>query len=343
LKRADKVPTLLVGGWFDAEDLAGPLNIHAAIERNTPNNLTKIVMGPWYHGSWNGGPGDSLHDIQFEVKTGEDFRTKMQKPFFRTHLWQDATESLPEASVFDTGANQWREFKTWPPSAAQTSFYFGSGEKLSTNVDGKASFDEWVSDPKKPVPASNSINIGMPRQYMLEDQRFAGQRPDVMVYQTAVLQQDLTVVGPVRAEMVVSTSGTDSDYVVKLIDVFPDDFAGTSARQNSGAVMSGYQMMVRGEPFRAKYRKSWSKPEPMRPNKPEQINMEMPAVCHTFKKGHRIMVQLQSSWFPVVGLNPQKFCKIPFCEPGDFQAATQRVYFGRADQTKLVLPILPNN
>ncbi|MEQ1932685.1 MAG: CocE/NonD family hydrolase, partial [Fimbriimonadaceae bacterium] len=303
LKRADKVPTLLVGGWFDAEDLAGPLNIHAAIEKFTPSNLTKIVMGPWYHGSWNGGPGDALHDIKFVAKTGEDFRNTMQKPFFRTHLWQDGTEALPEASMFDTGANQWRTYESWPPKATQTAFYLKSGGKLTSSGEAKSVFDEWISDPAKPVPSSNSISLGMPRQYMLEDQRFAAQRPDVMVYQTPVLEQDLTIVGPVKVDLVVSTSGTDSDFVVKVIDVFPNDFAETSARANSGAIMPGYQMMVRGEPFRAKYRNSWSKPEAMRPNTPEKINMEMPAICHTFKKGHRLMVQIQSSWFPVVGLN----------------------------------------
>ncbi len=340
LKRADKVPTLLVGGWFDAEDLAGPLNIHAAIERQTPNNLTKIVMGPWYHGSWNGGPGDTLHDIKFVAKTGEDFRNTMQKPFFRAHLWQDATESLPEASVFDTGANQWRTFNTWPPAATPTSFFLKNQGKLEPSGEPKSLFDEWISDPKKPVPSSNSISIGMPRQYLLEDQRFAAQRPDVMVYQTTVLEKDLTIVGPIKADLVVSTSGTDSDYVVKIIDVFPNDYPETSARANSGTVMSGYQMMVRGEPFRAKYRNSWSKPEAMRPNTPEKINMELPAICHTFKKGHRLMVQIQSSWFPVVGLNPQKFCKIPYCKESDFQKATQRVYLGGKNQTKLVLPVL---
>lgn len=340
LKKADKVPTLLVGGWFDAEDLAGPLNIHAAIEKFTPSNLTKIVMGPWYHGSWNGGPGDALHDIKFVAKTGEDFRSAMQKPFFRTHLWQDGTEALPEASMFDTGANQWRTYESWPPKATQTAFYLQSGGRLASVGDMKSVFDEWISDPAKPVPSSNSISLGMPRQYMLEDQRFAAQRPDVMVYQTPVLEQDLTIVGPVKVDLVVSTSGTDSDFVVKVIDVFPNDYAEASARANSGAIMPGYQMMVRGEPFRAKYRNSWSKPEAMRPNTPEKINMEMPAICHTFKKGHRLMVQIQSSWFPVVGLNPQKFCKIPYCKESDFQKATQRVYLGGQNQTKLVLPVL---
>lgn len=342
MKKADRVAILWVGGFFDAEDLAGPLNLHAAIEKNTPDNQSKIVMGPWYHGSWNGGPGDTLWDQKWDVKTGDDFKQKMQKPFFRAHLWEDKPDDLPEASVFDTGAGVWRAYTAWPPKATPTAFFPHSGGKLDQKVDGSVmkAFDEWVSDPKHPVPSSNTINIGMPREYMLEDQRFAWKRPDVMSYQTEELANDITVVGPVKADLFVSSTGTDSDFVVKLIDVFPDNYTTPSARENSGAVMQGYQMMVRGEPFRAKYRRSWSDPSPLQPGKVEEIDMTMPAICHTFRKGHRIMVQVQSSWFPIVGLNPQTFCKIPFAKPEDFQNATERLYLSGNNATRITLPVM---
>lgn len=341
LRRAGKVPVLFVGGWFDAEDLYGPLKMHAAVEKNTPDNLTKIVMGPWYHGSWNGGPGDNLWDQQWTVKTGEDFRLKMQKPFFRAHLWDQKADDLPEASVFDTGIGQWRAFTAWPPKAASASYYPHPDGTLDNKVDAAvgARYSEWISDPKRPVPSSNTISIGMPREYMLEDQRFAWRRPDVMSYQTATLDQDVTVIGPIRADLFVSTTGTDSDYVVKVIDVFPDDYAGKSPR-DANIPMGGYQMMVRGEPFRAKYRNSWSKPEAMASGKVETIRMEMPAICHTFRKGHRIMIQVQSSWFPVVSLNPQTFTKIFYAKPEEFIKTTQRLYMSGNNATRIVLPVV---
>lgn len=340
MRRADKVPTLWVGGWFDAEDLAGPLALHASVEKNTPVNQSKIVMGPWYHGSWNGGPGDTLWDQKWPVKTGDDFRQKMQKPFFKAHLWDGVNDDLPEASVFDTGAGVWRSFTSWPPKAVEASYYpHPDGtldDKIDPSVGGK--FSEWVSDTKRPVPSSNTISIGMPREYLLEDQRFASKRPDVMVYQTPPLTEDTTVIGPIRANLFFSSTGTDSDFVVKLIDVFPNDYATPSAREGVNVPMGGYQMMVRGEPFRAKYRKSWSRPEPLAPGKVEKIDMEMPAICHTFRKGHRIMVHVQSSWFPVVGLNPQVFTKIFFAKEEDFKPATQRLFLSGINSTRIILP-----
>lgn len=341
-RKVGKVPVLFVGGWFDAEDLFGPLNMHANVEKNTPDNNTKIVMGPWYHGSWNGGPGDTLWDQQWPVKTGEDFRLKMQKPFFRAHLWEGKDDDLPEASVFDTGAGVWRAFTAWPPKAVATSYFphpdGGLDEKVDVAIGGR--YSEWISDPKRPVPSSNTISIGMPREYMLEDQRFAWKRPDVMSYQTAVLDKDVTVIGPVKATLFASTTGTDSDYVVKLIDVFPDDYEVKSPR-DPNIPMGGYQMMVRGEPFRAKYRRSWSRPEPMASGKVEQIDMTMPAVCHTFRKGHRIMVQVQSSWFPIVSLNPQTFTKIFFAKPEEYIKTTQRLYLSGNNATRITLPVVP--
>jgi uncharacterized protein len=343
MRRADKVPTLWVGGWFDAEDLAGPLELHKAVEKFTPTNNSKIVMGPWYHGSWNGGPGDTLWDQRWPIKTGDDFKQQMQKPFFRTHLWDGKEQnSLPEASVFDTGAGVWRTYEVWPPKSTPTAYYPHPDKTLDTKVDpaigGRTS--EWVSDPAKPVPGSATISIGMPREYMLEDQRFAAQRPDVMTYQTAPLAEDMTVVGPIKVKLYFSSTGTDCDMVVKLIDVFPDAYATPSPREAANVNMGGYQMMVRGEPFRAKYRRSWSRPEPLAPNKVELIDMEMPAVCHTFRKGHRVMIQVQSSWFPIVNMNPQTFTKIFFAKPEDFKAATHKLYLSGNNSTRLTLPVI---
>lgn len=342
LNRAADVPTLIVGGWFDAEDLAGPLEMHRAIEKFTPRNKTKIVMGPWYHGSWNGGPGDTLWDQRWPVKTGEDFRAKLQKPFFKANLWDAVDDGLPESSMFDTGAGVWRNYDVWPPKATETAYYPHPEGTMNTNVDpavgGK--FSEWVSDPKRPVPSSNTISIGMPREYMLEDQRFAWKRPDVMTYETEPLAEDVTVVGPVKADLFFTSTGTDADFVVKLIDVFPNDYATPSAREGAGVPMGGYQMMVRSEPFRAKYRRSWSRPEPLQPGKVEEIKMEMPAVCHTFRKGHRIMIQVQSSWFPLINLNPQTFTKIFFAKPEEYQRATQRLLLSGNNSTRIVLPIM---
>lgn len=341
MRRADKVPTLWVGGWFDAEDLAGPLNLHAAVEKFTPKNKSKIVMGPWYHGSWNGGPGDNLWDQKWPIKTGEEFRQNLQKPFFEAHLWQDKEDGLPEATVFDTGAGIWRTFDVWPPKANLTNFFPHPDKGLDQKVDpALGRFNEWISDPAKPVPSSATISIGMPREYMLEDQRFAAQRPDVMTYQSAPMTEDMTVVGPIRTKLFISSTGTDSDFVVKLIDVFPEDYATPSPRTSAEVKMGGYQMMVRGEPFRAKYRRSWSRPEPLAPGKVEEINMEMPAICHTFRKGHRVMIQVQSSWFPIVGLNPQTFTKIFFAKPEEFKTATQRLFLSGNNSTRIVLPVL---
>lgn len=344
MRRADKVPTLWVGGWFDAEDLAGPLELHKAVEKFTPKNLSKIVMGPWYHGSWNGGPGDTLWDQKWPTKSGEEFRVNMQKPFFRAHLWDDKEDNLPEATVFDTGLGIWRTYGVWPPKAEPTVYYPHPDKTMDTKLDpasgGKVS--EWISDPAKPVPGSATISIGMPREYMLEDQRFAAQRPDVMTYQTAPMANDMTVVGPVRVKLNFSSTGTDCDFVVKLIDVFPNDYATPSPRANDERPiqMGGYQMMIRGEPFRAKYRRSWSRPEPLQPNKVEEINFEMPAICHTFRKGHRFMVQIQSSWFPIVNMNPQTFTKIFFAKPEDFKPATQKLFLSGNNSTRITLPVI---
>jgi putative CocE/NonD family hydrolase len=342
LKRAGGVAILTVGGWWDAEDLYGPLAIYKAIEKFTPNNKSTLVMGPWYHGSWNGGPGDSLHDIRWNTKTGEDFRKGLQLPFFEFHLKDQGETDIPEAAMFDVGADQWRRFSAWPPKDAKTArLTFSKGERLVFGAPSGAAgeFDEYLSDPRRPVPCSASIATGMPRQYMIEDQRFAWQRPDVLSYETTPLDSDVTLAGPITATLYVSTTGTDADFVVKLIDVFPNDAQNDSPR-GPNIPMGGYQMLIRGEPMRAKYRKSWSKPEPLVPNRIEKVEFVLPDVCHTFEKGHKIMVQVHSSWFPLIDRNPQSFMDIFNAKDSDFKKATMRVYLSGANSSGLAVSVL---
>jgi putative CocE/NonD family hydrolase len=318
---------MTVGGWFDAEDLQGALKIYQAVEKNNPNAYNMLVMGPWFHGGWSRSDGDALGNIRFGSKTAEFYRQNIELIFFNHFLKDKGAMNLPEAYVFNTGANEWRTLDKWPPRGIQTkSIYLNASGKLSFSDSAvKQCFAEYVSDPAKPVPFINNTAIGMTREYMVDDQRFAATRSDVLVYQTDALADDMTVAGPIKVSLDVSTSGTDSDFVVKLIDVYPDD-APDNDPNPAGVRMGGYQMMVRGEPFRAKFRNSFSKPEPMTPGKVAHIEFEMPDILHTFLKGHRLMVQVQSSWFPLVDRNPQSFVDIYNATEADFQKATQRVY-----------------
>ena len=334
---------MTVGGWFDAEDLQGPLHIYQAIEKNNPNTYNTIVMGPWCHGCWSRGDGESLGTAQFGSKTSAFYRENIELPFFNFFLKDKGELKLPEAYVFNTGVNQWRQYDQWPPKgAAEQRLYLHAKGKLSFSAPSGASdsaFDEYVSDPAKPVPFINGTNIGMTREYMTDDQRFAATRPDVLAYQSDVLTEDITLAGPIKADLFVSTTGSDSDYVVKLIDVFPDN-APDPKPNPTGFRAGGYEMLVRGEPMRAKYRKAWDKPEPMTPNQVTEVPFELPDVHHTFQKGHRIMVQIQSSWFPLVDRNPQKFVNIYKATEADFQKATERVYHSARYSTNLRVMVL---
>jgi putative CocE/NonD family hydrolase len=318
---------MTVGGWFDAEDLQGAIKIYQAVEKNNPNAYNILVMGPWFHGGWSRSDGDALGDVRFGSKTSEFYRQNIELIFFNHFLKDKGEMNLPEAYVFNTGSNEWRTLDHWPPRGTETkSIYLNSSGKLSfSDADGRQCFAEYVSDPAKPVPFINNTAIGMTREYMVDDQRFAATRSDVLVYQTDALADNMTVAGPIKVSLDVSTSGTDSDFIVKLIDVYPDD-APDNDPNPAGVKMGGYQMMVRGEPFRAKFRNSFSKPEPMTPGKVTRVEFEMPDVLHTFLKGHRLMVQVQSSWFPLVDRNPQKFVDIYNATESDFQKATERVY-----------------
>jgi uncharacterized protein len=319
---------LTVGGWYDAEDLAGPLRIYRAIERQNPSASNRIVMGPWAHGGWTRGDGDRLGALAFGVKTGADFRERFERPFFEHHLRDVALAEEPEAAVFVTGENAWRTPAAWPPAeAAARTFFLQAGGALTEaapTASGERAADEYVSDPNQPVPYVPSPGTGMRRDYMTEDQRFAAARPDVLAYQTPPLTDDVTIAGPIHVALHVSTTGTDADWVVKVIDVYPDD--GTAPPGVSGAPLAGYQQLVRGEPFRGKFRDSFERPVPFVPGEPATIAFDLPDVAHTFRKGHRLMVHVQSSWFPLIDRNPQVFMDIPSATAGDFRKATQRVW-----------------
>jgi len=320
---------LTVGGWFDAEDVFGPLRMYESAERQSPGATNLLVMGPWHHGAWSRPGYDRLGDVRFHQDTSKFYQEKIEFPFFLHHL-KDKGEGarLPEAYVFETGRNEWHALPAWPPKEAKPrTFYFGENGKLA---DGKPSgaadaFDEYVSDPAKPVPFVGYITNIMTIDYMVADQRFAARRPDVLVYETEPLDQDLRVAGPLKAKLHVSVTGTDADFVVKLIDVYPNDYPDNTPNP-ANIRMGGYQQLVRGEPFRGKFRKSLEKPEPFKPGQMDVVEFELPDVFHTFRRGHRLMVQVQSSWYPLVDRNPQKFMPIQDAKATDFIKATHRVY-----------------
>ena len=331
-----KPAVMTVGGWFDAEDLFGALKTYKDVEKNSPGGQNMLVMGPWFHGGWSRGDGDHLGFVSFNAKTSPFYQEFIELPFFEYWLKGKGDAKLPEAYVFETGTNVWRTEDAWPPKGVQTKMlYFGKDGKLSFDAPAENGFDEYISDPNKPVPYINSQAAGMTREHMVEDQRFASTRTDVLTYQTEVLKSDITIAGPLLSRLFVSTTGTDSDFVVKLIDVYAADFPDPDPNP-AGVHMAGFQQLLRGEAFRGKYRNSFSKPEPFTPGKLEKIEYEMPDVYHTFRKGHRIMVQVQSSWFPLVDRNPQKFLNIYEAKASDFVKATQRVYFGSSGVQLLV-------
>ncbi|MDA1013556.1 MAG: CocE/NonD family hydrolase [Planctomycetota bacterium] len=340
-----KPAVMTVGGWFDAENLFGALETYKSIEARNPQTVNTLVMGPWRHGGWANGEGSFFGDIPFNSKTSEFYRDHIELPFFERHLKDKESAAHPEAWVFEMGTNQWRKYDNWPPAEARSkSLYFHAGEQLSfnpptANADQPA-FDEYVSNPAKPVPYMGEIVTGMQAEYMIADQRFAARRPDVLVYQTVELAEDVTLVGPIEVELTVSTSGTDSDWIVKLIDVYPDDYP--DAKVNPKEVrMGGYQQLVRGDVIRGKFRKSFEKPEPFEPGQPSLVRFTMPDTYHCFRSGHRIMVQVQSSWFPLVDRNPQKFCDIFQAKAADYQSATQRVFRSPKTASRLTVRVLP--
>jgi len=345
---------LTVGGWFDAEDLAGPFKVYDTIKRNDPGIFNGLVVGPWVHGGWAEYDGERLGNVTFGSKTGQFFRSQILFPFFEQYLKNNGKADLPEAYVFETGSNGWRKYASWPPQEAKKqTLYFREDKRLSFDPpsapENGPDYDEYVSDPNRPVPFIGYPATGVPQEYMDSDQRFAERRSDVIVYETEPLDHDVRIVGPVSPHLFVSTSGTDSDFIVKLIDVYPQDTGSNPGRsENSGndvgpprVPMAGYEQLVRGEPMRGKFRKSFETPEALVPGKVERVDFTMPDINHTFQRGHRIMVQVQSSWFPLVDRNPQRFENIPDAKAQDFQKATERIYRGKNRSSGIEVEVLP--
>ncbi len=326
-----KPAVMTVGGWFDAENLFGALETYKKTEVNSPGATNVLVMGPWRHGGWSRSDGSSLGPLSFDSKTGQYFRDEIEFPFFQYYLKDKGSIGFPEAWLFETGSNQWRKYDVWPPKNGRPrSIFLRPHGELGFDApteSSAASFDEYLSDPSKPVEYTEQISVRMMGDYMTQDHATASHRPDVLVYQTAPLSEDVTIVGPIQARLFVSTSGTDSDWIVKLIDVHPSHRAerGGDADGFSNR-LSGFQQLVRGDVMRGKFRNSLEKPEPFAPDQPTGVNFTMPDVDHAFRKGHRIVVQIQSSWFPLIDRNPQKFVDIYSAKESDFQKATQRVY-----------------
>jgi putative CocE/NonD family hydrolase len=332
---------LTVGGWYDANNLHGALIVHEAIARLSPSSNNRIVVGPWSHGQWSRASGDSLGDLRFGSNTEQFFRDSIEFPFFDYYLKSEGKLGLANATMFETGSNRWRNFDAWPPKGTSTkALYLHAGGKLSftppTGAESKA-YDEYVSDPANPVPFLSAPNTGMKPDYMAHDQRFSAARPDVLVYTSEPLTEDVTIAGSMHPTLFVSTSGTDSDWIVKLIDVYPDS---TPASAPTGGGAGGFEHLVRGDVMRGKFRNSYSHPEAFVPGAPTKVAFETDDVLHTFKKGHRIMVHIQSSWFPLVDRNPQTFVDIYHAVPSDFQKATEHVYHTTAQPSHLDLPVL---
>jgi putative CocE/NonD family hydrolase len=341
--REVKVPTLNVAGWWDQEDFYGPLAIYRTLERGDANNLNYLVVGPWRHGGWASGTGASLGAIPFGSNTSEYFREQVQAPFFAYFLKDKGARTFPEALTFEAGANQWRRWEQWPPASRtdQRALYFGADETLSLSAPSAGGFDEFVSDPAHPVPYRHrpiqaTYFPGGSRwsTWLVEDQRFVDDRADVLSWETAPLESDLTIAGELVARLFASTTGSDADWIVKVIDVYPEEYPGDWN-------LAGYQLMVSNEVFRGRYRTSFEKPAPIEPNKVLEYTWSLHTQNYTFKKGHRLMVQVQSTWFPIIDRNPQTFVPNIFAaRESDFKAATHRIYRTREHPSRVEIPVV---
>jgi putative CocE/NonD family hydrolase len=347
-----KAAVLAVGGLFDEQDLSGPVTVFHAIDKLSPEaKEDTLIEGPWFHGEWAGGPGRVIGDVDFGSDTGDFYRTKIEAPFFAHYLKDAPWEGLPKAYVFETGTDVWKKYDAWPPKQAVEKMIYlqPDGGLAWTAPTVKNSDDSYVSDPAHPVPYTPYVTgVDVPQRYMDDDQRFDTRRGDVLVYESAPLTEDVTVVGPVKPMLKIASTGTDSDFDVKLIDVFPEDYQDPLAAEHHGSgattptvYMQGYQMLVRGEPFRAKFRNSWEHPEPLVPGKITDVDFTMQDISHTFLKGHRIMVQIQSSWFPLVDRNPQVFMDIYKAKPEDFKKATETVFHKAGAASGIELMVMP--
>lgn len=350
---------LTVGGWYDTEDLYGPLQTYASIEKLNPKAQNRLVMGPWSHGGWSRDDGSKLGSANFGFPTAAWFREQVQLPFFEFHLKDKGTFGLAEATVFETGSNRWRDFDAWPPKqAVARKLHFAAAGSLTelaateqTAAPNKAQtpnqsspgFDEFTSDPSKPVPYTMEVTSAWAKDYMTEDQRFAAWRPDVLVYRGETLRQDLTIAGPMTADLWVSTSGGDADWIVKVIDEFPGMPQANSKPSDPGfeAFPSGRQQLLRAAVLRGRFRDSFSDPKPFAANEPTRVKIKLDDILHTFPAGHRLMIQVQSTWFPFIDRNPQKFVENIFeAKDVDFVKATHRVYHSPEHPSRIEFSVL---
>ena len=344
--RSTTVPTLNVAGWWDQEDFYGPVRIYDALERFDSRKLNYLVVGPWNHGGWSRGTGDALGPIQFGSATSTYFRDQIQAPWFAHFLKDKGALDLPEALTFEAGANQWRRWDAWPPSAATaTPMYFGTGGQLSYSkptTTAATAFDGFVSDPAHPVPyrrrpiQQTYFPGGTSRwsTWLVEDQRFVDDRPDVLMWKTPPLDADLTIAGNVMAHLFASTTGSDADWIVKLIDVYPDTLP-------QSWEMSGYELMVSNEVFRGRYREGFEKPKAITPDAVLEYAFSLHTQNYTFLKGHRVMVQVQSTWFPLIDRNPQTFVpNIFIAKATDFRSQTHRIHRSAAAASHVTLPVV---
>jgi putative CocE/NonD family hydrolase len=336
-----KIPTLVVGGWFDAEDLFGSLHTYEAIEKQSPENNNYLVMGPWTHGAWARNEWSKFGSYDFGSNTSQYFQDSLQTKFFNYFLKDEGSWDASEATVFETGTNRWRHFKQWPPeNISQVSYYLSQNKKLSAQKNNnKNSFDEYINDPANPVRYTAKIQARRNNEYMVEDQRFTASRNDVLVYESPALPADVTIAGDILADLFTSISTTDADFIVKLIDVVPPQ----EIYEKEGvdySLSSYFQRLVRAEVMRGKFRNDYVHPQPFIPGEITEVKIHLNDICHTFKKGHKIMVQVQSSWFPLVDMNPQKFMRIAAANENDFQKSTIRIYHDADHPSRIVLPVL---
>ncbi len=339
-----KPAILLVGGWYDAEDLYGPLNIYKTIEQNDMPNNTRLVMGPWTHGSWIWAKGDSLGDFYFGGNTADYYRKEILLPFFKYHLKGEGNLKLNDVYVFDTGKNEWSNYPTWPPkNVSEVKYYFQSDEKLNQqNPNDEKSFSEYLNDPYNPIPYTAKFNDSKEFYnpvHLIEDQRYVSTRPDVLTFESEVLTQDVTIAGPIIADLFVSTTGTDADFVVKVIDVYPDN--GVDPDPNPAEVeMGGYERLVRTEIMRGKFRNSYEIPEPFEPNKVTEVKMNLNDAFHTYKAGHKIMIQVSSSYFPFFDVNPNTFCDIYNADKDKFVKAMIKIYHSKEYPSNVMFSVI---
>ncbi len=353
-----KPAVLVVGGWFDAEDMFGALRTYEAIEKQSPGNDNHIVMGPWTHGGWAGKTWTGFGPLAFGQNINDQYH-EIETKFFDHYLKDSAMNPLAEATVFETGSNQWKQYTAWPPAEAKpVKFVFSQNGGLATpglpdnplsvsaitpgtypapkGQKRTATYDEYTSDPANPVPYIDGVHAQRDNQYIVTDQRFAAARPDVLCFQTEPLTSDLNVTGRLKADIFLSTTGHDADLIVKLIDVLPGKEEGITTQQDP----TGYQRLVRAEVFRCKFRNGYEVPTALHPNQVSEVAFDLNEVAHTFKKGHRIMVQVQSSWFPLVDINPQTFVNIPTADASEFVKANIRIWHDNTHPSGITLPVI---